>query len=206
MKKYTKNWLSGFTITLLSIVCFVLTVMLYSDNKKLHSQNIIYDDNNQSATNKTPEDYKNFEDNVGAVSFTEDQITELVRNIYFSDGIMNGIKIELLNDNTIVFMGKIKDINKLCEFYPELEFYQPVLKNIENKQITVKGSLVDNNGMADFEIDTATVGDIKIDKLILKPFVEQGEFAKLFNVQYSSIVIRDGFVIFNDQLPEVLRY
>ena len=70
---------------------------------------------------------------MGAVSFTEDQITELVRNIYFSDGIMNGIKIELLNDNTIVFMGKIKDINKLCEFYTEIEFYQPVFKNIENK-------------------------------------------------------------------------
>ncbi len=51
-----------------------------------------------------------YPDNVGAVSFTEDQITELARNIFSLDGFLNNVSVELKSDSEIKVGAKIKVI------------------------------------------------------------------------------------------------
>lgn len=65
--------------------------------------------------------------NVGAVSFTEDQITELARNIFSLDGFLNNVSVELKSDGEIKVGAKIKDKSALLKQYPELEKYSLLL-------------------------------------------------------------------------------
>ncbi len=206
MKQYRKKWISAFFITVLTIACLIMGFMLYMKEVTYKPQTSESPKHTEQKESKLPDDYVNYQDNVGGVSFTEDQITELVRNIYYLDGFINNLSVDFEDDNSVKVVGKIKDIDILCDMYPELSAYYSLLKMIEDKNITFSGKFVNNNGLADFEILSASVGDFQIDKNILVPFIEEGAFAQLFNVEYDSMEIFNDSVIFKEGVPDILSY
>ena len=206
MKRYTKNWLLSFVVTLLLCTCAILLFLLFmkNDSPTPEPQNNIQQITDQQPI--IPEPYVNIQDNVGGVSFTEDQITELVRNIYSLDGFLTNLKVDFTDAGDISIRLKIKDANKLVSEYPELSGLSPVIKAIENQNISVDGSLSDSNGYACFEIKKATIGNISVNKTVLSPFLEQGDFSAIFDVDFDSVEITDDMLVFKNGLPAILQY
>lgn len=206
LKNNKKNWLISFTLTFFILTSALLGFVLYAINNPPEQSFSEPQKTVETREQALPDDYINYSDNVGGVSFTEDQITELVRNIYSLDGFVTGLKVDFEQEDKMTLKGKIKDVDKLCELYPELEAYKSILKPIENKQMTIKGELVENDGMADFDVSKVTVGKLMLDKNLILPFLQDGGFADLFDVDFSSIEILEDSVVFKESLPAVLQY
>lgn len=206
MKQYTKKWLSAFSITVILITCAIFLFLLLTKKKQ---ESITPD---TSISNKSDnaaldsENYVNIADNVGAVSFTEDQITELARNIFSLDGFLTNLKVDFEENGDISMRAKIKDAKKLVETYPELASFSPVLSVIEGKDISVSGTVNNNGGYAQFDITGATVAGIKLNKALLSPFLEEGDFSALFDVEYDSVEIMNDRLVFKNGLPDILQY
>lgn len=206
MKQYTKKWLSAFSITVVLITCAVLLFLLLTRKEEV----VVTPDSSYSSQGETTapdsENYVNIEDNVGAVSFTEDQITELARNIFSLDGFLTNLKVELEDGGDISVRAKIKDAKKLVETYPELASFSSLLSVIEGKDISVSGSLSDNGGYAQFDVTSAKVAGITLNKALLSPFLEEGDFSALFDVEYDCVEIMSDRLVFKNGLPEILQY
>lgn len=207
MKKYTKNWITAFTVSLLVCISLVLAFLLYlSLNGKDENKNNEPDKNNVTVHEAAPNEFTDVRDNVGAVSFTEDQITELARKIFFLDGFLSNVSVDLNADGSIGVRAKIKDKEALTEQYPELEKYGVLLSAVENRMIEVSGGLEDRDGAAAFVVESVKVAGLPVDKAIIGPFLEDDDFSELFNVDYDSIEIDDGIVVFKNGLPDLLQY
>ena len=206
MRQYTKNWMMAFTISMLVCISFILAFMLYFDLNSAQDQQSAPSEQEPDESKNEQQEFTDIDDNVGAVSFTEDQITELARNIFSLDGFLNNVSVELLAEDDIKVEAKIKDKEALLEHYPELEKYSILLSAVENRNIEVTGGLEDNDGLATFKIDTVKVSGMTIDKSIISPFFEQDYFSKLFNVDYDSVEIDDGMLVFKSGVPDILQY
>lgn len=206
MRQYTKNWMMAFTISMLVCISFILAFMLYFDLNSAQDQQSAPSEQEPDESKNEQQEFTDIDDNVGAVSFTEDQITELARNIFSLDGFLNNVSVELLAEDDIKVEAKIKDKEALLEHYPELEKYSILLSAVENRNIEVTGGLEDNDGLATFKIDTVKVSGMTIDKSIISPFFEQDDFSKLFNVDYDSVEIDDGMLVFKSGVPDILQY
>ena len=232
MKQYAKNWITAFTISLLVCISLVLAFILYLNlsGKDGDGKNEP-DKNNVTALENTPSEFTDVEDNVGAVSFTEDQITELARKIFFLDGFLSNVSVDLnadgsigvqarikdkdadtsvgvqINaDGSIGVQARIKDKDALIKQYPELEKYGVLLSAMENRKIEVSGGLEDRDGSAAFVVESVKVAGLPIDKAIISPFLEEDDFSELFSVDYDSIEIDDGIVVFKNGVPDLLQY
>ena len=207
MKKYTKTWILSFvtSIAVFSVLIFAFAVFMNYDKKDRTDVSPQTQETPQSDTPDT-EEYTDYNDNVGAVSFTEDQITELARNIFYLDGYLNNVKVEFDKTGEIRMGARIKDKQKLVDSYPELEKYSALLGVVENQNISISAQVVEDDGMAKFSITDVNVGGLPIDKGLLEPFIEEDEFSKLFNVSYDSIEIDDGMVVFKQGVPDILDY
>jgi len=203
LRQYTKNWLLSFSISALVFVSLILAFLLFLKDDE---SPVLPEEQPKQNIQQETEPFVDYDDNVGAVTFTEDQVTELARNIFSLDGYLNNIKLEFEDDGNINIGAKIKDKEKLIETYPQLEKYSLVLTAVENKDIALTGELTDNEGMAQFEITKVSVAGMPIDKDILTPFIEQDEFAMLFDVEYNSVEIEDGMLVFKNGVPEILQY
>ena len=84
VKQYTKKLMMAFTISLLVCACFVLAFMLYLNSQGGTAEEQPAPSQKETDDKSGTEEFTDVPDNVGAVSFTEDQITELARNIFFS--------------------------------------------------------------------------------------------------------------------------
>ncbi len=206
MRQYTKNWMMAFTISMLVCISFILAFMLYFNLNSAQDQQSAPSEQEPDESKNEQQEFTDIDDNVGAVSFTEDQITELARNIFSLDGFLNNVSVELLAEDDIKVEAKIKDKEALLEHYPELEKYSILLSAVENRNIEVTGGLEDNDGLATFKIDTVKVSGMTIDKSIISPFFEQDDFSKLFNVDYDSVEIDDGMLVFKSGVPDILQY
>lgn len=207
MKQYAKNWITAFTISLLVCISLVLAFILYLNlsGKDGDGKNEP-DKNNVTALENTPSEFTDVEDNVGAVSFTEDQITELARKIFFLDGFLSNVSVDLNADGSIGVQARIKDKDALIKQYPELEKYGVLLSAVENRKIEVSGGLEDRDGSAAFVVESVKVAGLPIDKAIISPFLEEDDFSELFSVDYDSIEIDDGIVVFKNGVPDLLQY
>lgn len=205
MRQYTKNWISAFTISVLVCICFILAFMLYF-NMNTSEKEQPERDNQELNESERNQQFVDIDDNVGAVSFTEDQITELARNIFSLDGFLNNVSVELETQENIKVNAKIKDKEALIEHYPELEKYSVILSAVENREIEITGGLENNDGLAAFAVDSVKVSGMPIDKNIISPFIEQDDFSQLFNVDYDSIEVDSGMLVFKDGLPAILQY
>lgn len=206
MKNYKKIRAVSFLVSVAVLAGFAAAFSLCAKLPEQGSEPQTKAPENIQSEQSLPEDYTNYSDNVSGVSFTEDQITELVRNVYFKDGFVSGINVDFTSDGEIFIEGKIKDADNLCENYPELAPFESVFKSVENKKISITGAITDNNGMADYKILSASVGNLKLTENILVPFMQEGTFSDLFNVSFDSIEIFNDSVIFKDELPSVLQY
>ena len=157
MRQYTKNWMMAFTISMLVCISFILAFMLYFNLNSAQDQQSAPSEQEPDESKNEQQEFTDIDDNVGAVSFTEDQITELARNIFSLDGFLNNVSVELLAEDDIKVEAKIKDKEALLEHYPELEKYSILLSAVENRNIEVTGGLEDNDGLATFKIDTVKV-------------------------------------------------
>ena len=92
------------------------------------------------------------------------------------------------------------------EQYPELEKYSLLLSAVENRNIEVIGGLSDNGGMAAFEIESVSVSGVPIDKGLISPFIEEDDFSELFSVEYDSVEVDDGLLVFKNGVPDILKY
>lgn len=207
LKQYAKNWITAFTISLLVCISLVLAFILYLNlsGKDGDGKNEP-DKNNVTALENTPSEFTDVEDNVGAVSFTEDQITELARKIFFLDGFLSNVSVDLNADGSIGVQARIKDKDALIKQYPELEKYGVLLSAVENRKIEVSGGLEDRDGSAAFVVESVKVAGLPIDKAIISPFLEEDDFSELFSVDYDSIEIDDGIVVFKNGVPDLLQY
>lgn len=206
MKKYRKNWLISFSASFMvfTALLFAFLAFMNYDNQK-HVEKAEPQSTEQPEQTQETE-YVNYDDNVGAVSFTEDQITELARNIFYLDDYLSNVKVEFEETGTINVSAKIKDKERLVSEYPELEKYSTLLSIVENQKISMTGEITDNEGMAQLNIVDVKVAGIPIDKGLLEPFIEQDEFSELFNVEYDSIEFEEGTVVFKQGLPDILNY
>ena len=159
----------------------------------------------QDIEKKQQTEYYEPQDNVGAISFTEDQITELVRKMFYVDGFINNLDITF-EEGRITVSAKIKDKDKLIEFYPELKKYNSVLSAVQNKKLTATASLVEKEGRAAIKLDSVSVGKMNIDVDVISPFVETDGICDFFDVEYSDIELTDGMVVFKNDIPDVLKY
>lgn len=163
------------------------------------------------STTKTPiqqtaeTEYYQPNDNVGAVTFTEDQLTELARKIFFADDYFKDFKIELESEK-IIMSGKISNKQNLIKAFPKLKKYDAVLGAVVGKTLSFDGSIQNNNGRAALKVDTVSVAGLEVDPGIVSPFIENGDFAKLFDTEYDNIEITHGSVIFKNGVPEILEY
>lgn len=207
LKQYAKNWITAFTISLLVCISLVLAFILYLNlsGKDGDGKNEP-DKNNVTARENTPSEFTDVQDNVGAVSFTEDQITELARKIFFLDGFLSNVSVDLNADGSIGVQARIKDKDALTKQYPELEKYGVLLSAVENRRIEVSGGLEDRDGSAAFVVESVKVSGLPIDKAIISPFLEEDDFSELFSVDYDSIEIDDGIVVFKNGVPDLLQY
>lgn len=203
MKGYRKIWLLSFCLSVLVLTCLILAFLLFM---KSNTNNIVAEPEEYDETpDKSQSEFINPDDNVGAVTFTEDRLTEIARNIYSLDDYLNNISVKLQSGGNVILSAKIKDTEKLCENFPELKKYSSVLSVIENQNITVGCELVDVNGMASLSVEDISVAGFDIDKSLVTPFVEKTDFAKIFNVRYDSVDIEDGLLVFNSGVPSILN-
>ena len=204
MRNNRKLWFLSFVLTLavftLSISVFLLYLRVDSigDEPELPKQT-------EKQKVKEPTEYYEPQDNVGAVSFTEDQMTELVRKMFYIDGFLNDIDIDF-DDKSITVSAKIKDKEKLVECYPELGKFRTLLTAVENKKLTATALLTQKDGRAAIKLDKVTVGKMNIDTDLISPFIEEDGISAFFDVEYSDIELTDGLVVFKNDIPDVLKY
>jgi hypothetical protein len=203
MKNNKKLWLLSFLLSLCAFAVSITACMMYM------SENMATPDLPETKTEKQTQppkiDYYEPQDNVGAISFTEDQITELVRKMFYVDGFVNDLDISF-DEQKITVCAKIKDKDKLIEFYPELKKYSAVLSAVQNKRLTATAVLTENDGRAAIKLENVSVGNTTVDADIISPFVETDGICSFFDVEYSDIEITDGMVVFKNDIPDVLKY
>lgn len=204
MRKTTKHWMLAFTVSILVCVCGILGLLLY-----LQAQTPQVTAEETPAPVRRETDAVSFEDvqdNVGAVTFTEDQITEIARNVFSLDGFLQHVGVRLQDDGKIILSANIKDKEALIEEYPELAPYELLLGALEQKKITVNGALEEERGLATFRVSDVTVAGVPIDRNLIRPLLEEADFAELFRVDYDSVEVRDGMLVFSDGVPAILQY
>lgn len=205
MKQYTKNWLTAFTISTLVCTVMVLAFLLWALPEKTDEEI----SRKQSEIENEPYDasrYTNPADNVGAVSFTEDMITELARNMYSSDGYLTRLHVDFEKTGDILIEGRISSADNLIEAYPELTALKPLALAVENKSIKINCKIEDDNGTAKISVKSADVAGVKLSEQIIKPIVEMSDFSQIFDVNFESIEITDDMLIFYDGVPTILQY
>ncbi len=203
MKQYKKTWILSFCLSLLTFGCLAFAFLFFINKNAVQDKAPLQNEQTEDIPPHT--EYINPDDNVGSITFTEDRITELARNIYFLDGYLNDINIDLNNDE-IIMSAKIKDVDKLCDAFPELKRYKAVLSVIENKDITVGCELINNEGVASLGVTDISIAGVNIDTSIISPFIEDTDFASLFSVDYDSIKVEDGVLVFKNGVPDILDY
>ena len=119
---------------------------------------------------------------------------------------MNNVSVELKSDSEIKVGAKIKDKDALLEQYPELEKYSLLLSAVENRNIEVIGGLSDNGGMAAFEIESVSVSGVPIDKGAYQSVYRGGRLFRAFSVEYDSVEVDDGLLVFKNGVPDILKY
>ncbi len=203
MKNNKKLWLLSFLLSLGAFAVSIMAFMLYmNDNMAAPRQP---ETKPEKTTQNQKIDYYEPQDNVGAISFTEDQITELVRKMFYVDGFVNDLDIGF-DEQKITVSAKIKDKDKLIEFYPELKKYSAVLSAVQNKKLTATAALTENDGRAAIKLESVSIGNTSIDADIISPFVETDGISAFFDVEYSDIELTDGMVVFKNDIPDVLKY
>lgn len=204
MKTYTKRWIFAFTISFLVCSFLVMAFMLFMGAHGAEKS----DKAPAASEGEQTEDigFSDIEDNVGGVSFTEDQITEIARGVFGLDSFLHELSVSLSKSGEIDVGARINDSEKLLESYPELSRFSALLDVVENRSISVSGELENVDGRAAFRIVSASVSGVPIDKGLISPFLEDDEFSELFSVDYDSVDIRDGRIVFSGQLPEMLQY
>ncbi len=202
MKGYKGLWLLSFTVSLVAIATSVFVFLSF-----MKPQNPINSDTveNEKTESNIKEEYYEPQDNVGAVMFTEDQITELARNIFSYDEFLNDVTVEL-DENKISISAKISDAKRLVKTYPELEKYKAVISTLENKTISVDGTVKNSDGRAQLGVDSVSVGGIAIDGAIISPFIENDDFSELFDVEFENIELTKDAVVFKNGVPDILKY
>lgn len=210
LKNNTKTWLISFIVSMLTLTSMVMgfSIFMNIDRQKSNAPatDLVTTYEPDTDTEPHPEVFEHIEDNVGAVTFTEDQITELARNIFSLDGFLSNVHVGFERSGDISVTAKIKDKEKLLDTYPELNKYSMILSVVEGKNISLTGSLSDEDGMATFSIEDVTVAGMSVDKSLLSPFIEEDDFSEIFNVEYDSIEITEGMLVFKNGLPDILQY
>lgn len=203
MKQYKRIWLISFLVSLavMSLVIFAFMIYMKENSAKPTATPSPSDNTEVNAQNT----YIEPQDNVGAVSFTEDQMTELARKLFSLDGFINDLSLDF-GEEGITISARIKDKEKLLESYPELVKFNTVLDMIEKKKMTVKGTVANSDGRAAIKIESVTVDGARIDGEVISPFVEDNEFSSLFDVEYENIEIAEGEVVFKNGVPDILKY
>lgn len=203
MKKYTKNWLKGFFCALFVLLFAMYLFSVFMQKQGYYkAEDVGYEKKTPKADVKTK--YYEPQDNVGAISFTEDQMTELARNLFSLDGFLNGISLDF-EDGVITMQATITDKEKMLELYPELTKFSGVINVVENKQLVATVNVVNKDGRAAIKVDSVVADDMKIDGDVIAPFIENDDFSSLFDVEYDSVEISDGQIIFKNGLPDVLE-
>ena len=68
-------------------------------------------------------------------------------------------------------------------------------------------AMIDNDdGRASLTIESVTVGDTQIDGDIIAPFIESDDFSSLFDVEFESVELCEGEVVFKNGVPDILKY
>lgn len=202
MKQYRKNWLLSFSLSVMSLTCLVLGFMLFM--QKGEKEDTARPETNHSEPVKETEPFVNPDDNVGAVTLTEDRLTELARNMYFLDGYLNNINVGLEENGMITLSAKVKDTDKLCAAFPELDRYRLILSAIENRELSVCCEIVDDDGRAGLAVTDITVDGVEFDGSIITPLVEEADFASVFDVEYGTVAVSDGVLTFLNGVPDIL--
>ncbi len=203
MKSNKALWFLSFLISLTAMGLSIFVFLSFM--KKQQISDISAEEPFQKDEEIIEENYYQPQDNVGAVTFTEDQITEIARNIFSCDDFLNDVDVELERDK-IGITAKIKDVEKLIETYPELEKYKSVITPLQNKKISVEGAVKNEKGNAAISIKSVTVGNMEIDGAILSPFIEQDDFSRLFDVDFNNIELTKDAVVFKNGVPDILKY
>jgi len=204
MKNSKSLWFLSFVLTLAVLTLSMSVFLLYLRVDSIGDTPELPQEAEEQKI-KEPTEYTEPQDNVGAVSFTEDQMTELARKMFFIDGFLNDVDIDF-DDKAITVSAKIKDKEKLVECYPELSKFKAVLTAVENKKITATALLTQKDGRAAIKLDKVTVGKMNIDTDLISPFIEEDGISAFFDVEYSDIELTDGLVVFKNDIPDVLKY
>ncbi len=203
MKGYRMIWFLSFITSLAAITIAVIVFLMFirQDNAEITENKKQEND----VENIIDEEYYEPQDNVGAVTFTEDQITELARNIFSYDDYLKDVNIEL-EENKISISAKISDADNLIETYPELKKYKSVIESLEDKKLSVDGTVKNKDGRASIGIDSVSVGNTAIDGAIISPFIENDDFSELFDVEFENIELTKDAVVFKNGVPDILKY
>ena len=144
-------------------------------------------------------------DNVGAVTFTEDQITELARKMFFEGDYLKDFKMEL-DEGVINMSAKISDKQNLLKAQPKLKKYETIISSIVNKPMSLTASLYNKQGRAALRVNTVSLAGLELDPEIVSPFIEKGDLPKLFDTEYHNVEITHGSIIFKNGVPKILEY
>jgi len=196
-------WFLSFLISLASMALSLYVFMNFIGIQT--AENVLPDKQTDKIQPRPEAVYVEPQDNVGAVSFTEDQITELARNIFSYDDFLGDVNVDIDKDKLDI-SAKIKDTDKLIESYPELEKYKSVITPIENKTIKIESTLENIDGSAVLHINSVKVGALNVDGAILSPFIEHGDFSGLFDVDFDDVTLSKDTVVFWNGVPDILKY
>ncbi len=200
MKGYKKIWSASFFVSIVSLVISIFVFLTYMNSDKPAEEKISEPKTQEIAVEQ---EYIEPQDNVGYISFTEDQMTEIARNIFSLDDFLADISVEF-SDGEITVGARIKDVDNLIKTYPFLKKYKAVLKGIKDKKLKIIVGMQDKDGKAALEVESVSVSGIKIDGDIISPFIESDDFARLFDVDFNSIELSDGEVVFKNGVPDIL--
>lgn len=160
----------------------------------------------QTQIQKTTEtEYYQPNDNVGAVSFTEDQLTELARKIFFEGDYLKDFKIEL-DEGIINMSAKISNKQNLLKAHSKLKKYETIISSIVDKQMSLTATLKNQDGRAALKVSSVNLAGIELDPEIVSPFIEKGDLPKLFDTEYNNVEITHGSIIFKNGVPKILEY
>lgn len=196
-------WFMSFITSLAAITVAVIVFLMFIKHENVQPT----EDKKQQekVENTVDEEYYEPQDNVGAVMFTEDQITELARNIFSYDDYLKDVSVEI-EENKISISAKISDADKLIGTYPELKKYESIISSLEDKELTIEGAVKNTDGRAKIGIDSVSVGGVSIDGAIISPFIENDDFSELFDVEFENIELTKDAVVFKNGVPDILKY
>ena len=145
--------------------------------------------------------------NEHAKEYTEKELADLIAKHEYVTKYAENIELKILADKTIKINAELKDVSELINDASGLMLYENWANSLSGQTLSTAIELVPtNDNKTAIRLKEIKIGDQALDPKLFAPFIEKTRLQQqLANVSYSDIVIVDGKILLNSQLPMLIQ-